>query len=251
MNEAVRLEHVSFSYGGPEIVSDISLSVAAGDYIGVVGPNGSGKTTLIRIILGLLKPSHGEVFISGEPIRSFASWEKIGYLPQKISSFNPNFPATVEEIVGLGLLSHKAFPRRITRSDRDLVDGALEHMGILDLKYNLIGELSGGQQQRVFVARALVHTPQILILDEPTSALDPQARDKFFEILTSLNKKQNLTIFLITHDIGNIGRYASKLIYLDKRVIFYGNFEEFCLSKNITEYFGAHSQHLICHRHGV
>lgn len=251
MNEAVRLEHISFSYGVADVVSDISLSVAEGDYIGVVGPNGSGKTTLIRIILGLLKPSHGEVFVYGESIRAFDSWEKIGYLPQKISAFNPTFPATVEEIVGLGLLSHKAFPKQITRSDKDLIDRALDRMAIPDLKYNLIGELSGGQQQRVFVARALVHNPRILILDEPTSALDPQARENFFEILTDLNKKENLTIFLITHDIGNIGRYASKLIYLDKRVIFYGNFEEFCLSKNITEYFGAHSQHLICHRHGV
>jgi len=113
----------------------------------------------------------------------------------------------------------------------------------------MIGELSGGQQQRVFLARAIVHEPELLILDEPTAALDPETRERFFAMIQELNGKKGVTIILVTHDIGNIGKYASKLLYLDKKIIFYGSFNDFCLSDEMMGYFGAYSQHVICHRH--
>jgi zinc transport system ATP-binding protein len=113
----------------------------------------------------------------------------------------------------------------------------------------LIGDLSGGQQQRVLVARAIVNEPELLILDEPTTALDPETREKFFHTLQELNQNKKVTIILITHDIGSIGKYASKLLYLDKRIIFYGSFEDFCSSADMESYFGEFAQHLICHRH--
>ena len=120
---------------------------------------------------------------------------------------------------------------------------------VLDISDALIGELSGGQQQRVLVARAVVNKPELLILDEPTTALDPEARENFFKVLYELNRRENVTVILVTHDIASIGKYASKLMYLDKKIIFYGSFEDFCLSENMTHYFGEFTQHLICHRH--
>jgi zinc transport system ATP-binding protein len=117
------------------------------------------------------------------------------------------------------------------------------------ISHTLIGELSGGQQQRVLLARAIVNRPELLILDEPTTALDPEAREKFFQTLMELNKTMNVTIILITHDIAGIGKYASKLLYLDNHIVFYGSFEDFCISERMTDYFGKFSQHLICHRH--
>jgi zinc transport system ATP-binding protein len=113
----------------------------------------------------------------------------------------------------------------------------------------MIGDLSGGQQQRVFIARALVNKPELLFLDEPTTALDPETRENFFEVLSDLNRNHKVTVVLVTHDIGTIGKYASKLLYIDRGVIFYGSFDEFCLSGDMTRFFGASSQHLICHRH--
>jgi zinc transport system ATP-binding protein len=113
----------------------------------------------------------------------------------------------------------------------------------------LIGELSGGQLQRVLVARAIVNEPDLLILDEPTTALDPETREIFFNTLQKLNKSKNTTIILVTHDMGSIGKYASKLLYLDKSIIFYGSFENFCSSRDMGSYFGEFAQHLICHRH--
>jgi zinc transport system ATP-binding protein len=245
----ISVEHLSFRYNSQEVLSDISFSVHKGDYIGLVGPNGSGKTTLIKIILGLSKPGKGRIFLLGINSGEFRDWYKVGYLPQKLADFNPYFPATVKEIVSLGIFSRKKFPKRITKSDEKDIDEAMRLMEVQDIKDQLIGELSGGQQQRVLVARAIVNKPELLILDEPTTALDPEAREVFFHTLNELNMNKKVTIILVTHDIANIGKYASKLLYLDKKLIFYGSFEEFCFSENMTDYFGEFTQHLICHRH--
>jgi zinc transport system ATP-binding protein len=243
------VEKLSFRYNSVEVLSDISFSVDAGDYIGLVVPNGSGKTTVIKIILGLIQQEKGTVTLFGTDSSAFRDRHKIGYLPQKPTHFNPHFPATVKEIVSLGLFSKKSFPKRITKDDEAVIYEAMEMADVLNISDALIGELSGGQQQRVLVARAVVNKPELLILDEPTTALDPDARENFFQVLNDLNRNKQVTVILITHDIASIGKYASKLLYLDKKVIFYGSFEDFCLSENMTHYFGEFAQHLICHRH--
>ena len=247
--DILSLNNLCFRYNSSDVLKNISFSVASGDYIGLVGPNGSGKTTLIKIILGLLEPSHGQIELFGKDIKTFSEWKRIGYLPQKISAINPRFPATVKEVVAMGLLSKKRFPRYMSQSDRQSIDAALDLLDIRNIKEEMIGELSGGQQQRALVARAIVNNPDFLILDEPTSALDPETRDRFFTLLNHLNRERKVSIIIVTHDIGNIGRYTSKLLYIDKGIIFYGSFEDFCRSNEITNFFGEHAQHIICHRH--
>jgi zinc transport system ATP-binding protein len=249
MSPVLSVEDLCFSYGPLEVLCEVTFVVEKGDYIGLVGPNGSGKTTVIKIILGLLGPEKGTVSLFGTNPSAFGDRYKIGYLPQKLINFNPHFPATVKEVVSLGLISKKGFPRRIKKGDEALINDAMALTGVYDIKDALIGELSGGQQQRVLVARAIVNEPELLILDEPTTALDPDARENFFQVLHDLNRNSQATVILITHDIASIGKYASKLLYLDKKVIFYGSFEDFCLSENMTHYFGEFAQHLICHRH--
>jgi len=125
----------------------------------------------------------------------------------------------------------------------------MELMGIADIRRRLIGQLSGGQQQRALLARALVNEPELLVMDEPTTALDPDTRERFFSILDDLHKEKKTTILLVTHDTGTIGRHATRLLYLDKRVIFDGGFDEFCGSVEMTGFFGESAQHIICHRH--
>lgn len=245
----ISLQNISVQYQAIEVLSDISFEVQNGDYIGIVGPNGSGKTTLIRTILGLVKPSRGTVSLLGNNPQTFRSWRSLGYLPQKLQAFNPQFPATVREVVAMGLLAGKKFPKRLEHGDKEKIDKAMTLMDITGIKDKLIGQLSGGQQQRALVARALVNSPELLILDEPTTALDPETRERFFTLLKELNRDRKLTILLITHDIGNIGKYAAKLLYVDKKIVFFGGFDDFCHSPEITEYFGEFSQHLICHRH--
>lgn len=246
---SISIEGLSFDYHGNEVLRDITCDIRQGDYVGIVGPNGSGKSTLIRCILGLNKVEHGTITLFGVPQPAFTAWDRIGFLPQGLQLFNPNFPATVEEVVRLGRLSKKRFPRRFDASDGEAVERAMDLMGISSLGKRLIGELSGGLRQRALLARALVNDPEVLILDEPTTALDPDTRDSFYSTVRDLNINRGTTILLITHDSSTIGLYASKLLYLDKRIIFFGTFEEFCHSSNMTEVFGHHSQHLICRRH--
>jgi zinc transport system ATP-binding protein len=247
--DVLTMAGVSYRYGTSEVLQDISLHIRRGDYIGLVGPNGSGKTTLVKIVLGLLKPQEGRVTLFGEDCCAFTQWHRIGYLPQKISTMNPRFPATVREVVAMGLLARKRFPKYLMRVDEQAIDGALELLDIADLKRRPIGELSGGQQQRVLVARALVNEPELLILDEPTTALDAETRERFFALLHHLNHVKDVTTVIVTHDVANIGRYSTKLLYVDKKLLFFGGFDDFCASSEVTALFGAFAQHIICHRH--
>lgn len=248
--DVLTIENLDCSYQGISVLSDVTLPVSAGDYIGVVGPNGSGKSTLIKAVLGLIPVDTGTVRLFGTPVSAFRAWERIGYLPQRVQQFNPAFPATVEEIVRLGLLAARRFPRRVGgRGDTPAVERAMEALGITSIRKKLIGQLSGGQQQRVLLARAVVGGPDLLILDEPTTALDPETRERFYALLGDLHRNDGTTIILVTHDTGVIGSLASRLVYVDRRVIFNGTLEDFCRSDEMTAFFGEASQHVICHRH--
>ena len=245
----IEIENLSFAYNSIPVLEDVSLAVEQGSFVGLVGPNGSGKTTLVKVILGLEKPYRGRLRIFGQDRSEFRLWSRIGYLPQSLTVFNPYFPSTVREIVALGLLSGKRFPRRLTRDDGKAIDRVLERFDIGGIRNARVGELSGGQQQRVLIARAFVHEPELLILDEPTASLDPESRGAFFETLSALRRDGTITIILVTHDIGDIGRYADHLLWIDRRLLFYGGFDEFCRSDRMTDLFGSNSQHIICHRH--
>jgi zinc transport system ATP-binding protein len=243
------INDLNCSYNGMEVLSNITFRISAGDYIGIVGPNGSGKSTLIRAVLGLMDSDAGAISLFGSPLSGFSQWHRIGYLPQRIKLFNPNFPGTVEEIVKLGLLTEgrKANPALVNK--KEAIEAALEMMGIAQLKKRLIGDLSGGQQQRVLLARAMVNRPEILILDEPTTALDPETREHFYALVEEVNRREGTTVILVTHDTWSIGKYANRFLYVDKKIIFDGSFDDFCHSDEMTAFFGEHAQHLICHRH--
>ncbi len=245
--DVVSARSLRFTYETRDVLRNISFSLEAGDYVGLVGPNGSGKSTLIRLILGLETPVDGSVSLFGQAPSRFRDWRKIGYLPQKNAALSRFFPATVQEVVALGLVPKRA---GIPVGDgRDALGKALDLMDITDIRDKLIGELSGGQQQRVLLARALIKEPELLILDEPTIAVDPEIRERFLNVLMELNRKRQVTVLLVTHDTASIGKYAKKLLYLDTEIIFYGGFDEFCLSGEMTKVFGSFTQHLICHRH--
>lgn len=235
----IGVENLTFCYNGLEVISDISFSVKEGDYLGIAGPNGSGKSTLIKNILGILMPQKGSVSIFNRPLSSFNQWEKVGYLPQRTNALNQHFPCTVEETVTLGWKQRN--PAALKRT--------LELMGIGHLAGRLIGELSYGEQQRTMLARALINQPQLLIFDEPTTALDPETRDIFYSLTEEMNRTKGTTVILVTHDTGIIGEYARNLLYLDKKIIFFGTFKDFCVSSDMAGFFGSTSQHMICHQH--
>lgn len=249
MKTIIKTNHLTVRYGQSDVIQNVSISIESGDFIGLVGPNGAGKSTFMKALLGLLPIAQGSITLFGQKQQAFSHWEKIGYLPQKFSHQNPLFPASVEEVILLGLLAGKKIPKIITSSDSERLQEVLYILGIRHLRRKMYSELSGGQQQRVMLARSLISRPELLIFDEPSTALDPEARESFFQLIQKLNKEKGIAIILITHDTGYVGKYANKLLYLDKEVVYFGNFSNFCGSKKMSSYFGTYDQHIICHQH--
>lgn len=249
MKPIIDVKNIYYSYGANEVLHDVSFSVEMGDYVALVGHNGSGKSTLVKLLLSIFDPSKGKIAVFGQDISKFSKWDKIGYLPQNIGIFNPLFPATVKEIVGLGLLSGKKFPKRLGSKDKVKINQSMEQMGITNIAHKMIGELSGGQIQRALLARAIVNEPEILFLDEPVSSVDAETRQEFFSYIGKLNKEKKTTIVLVTHDIGHSVEFTNKLLFLDKKVIFYGDYKQFCLSNEMQNQFGDEVQHIMCHQH--
>ncbi len=246
--DLIVLRGVSFRYDGTPVLVDIDLAIREGDFLAIIGPNGSGKTTLVKVILGLLPPSAGEIRLFGRAPAEFTDWGQIGYVPQKATHVDPFFPASVEEVVGMALM---AGPRTGSPSGRDArarVREALEHVGMGGSARTPIGRLSGGQQQRAFIARALVTSPRVLFLDEPTTGVDADNQTSFYELLDRLNRDEGLTIVLITHDIGIVNKHVTSVACLNQRLSYHGSHAEFCRSDAFRDMV-TRGDHLIAHEH--
>jgi zinc transport system ATP-binding protein len=233
----IEVKNLSFAYNNEEVLRDINLQIHKGDYLGIVGPNGGGKTTLLKCILGLLKPTRGGVGLFNQDIKSFDDWSRIGYVPQKIN-FDPNFPSTAKEVIAMGLYGKKGLFKRLGKEDWEAVNKALEEVGMQKFGNRRIGDLSGGQQQRVFIARALVSNPEVIFLDEPTVGVDTDTRNQFFKLLSDLNRKLDLTLVLITHDIDVILHHGvSEVAFINQEVQFYGSPSGLLKTRYIDEHF--------------
>ena len=213
--KVLEVKDLSFSYPDKSILHRLSFDVESGDFLCVVGTNGTGKSTLLKLILNILQPTEGEIHLLGETPDKFKSYDKIAYVSQKATSFNRNFPATVEEIVTLGLYSQKGLFKKYGKEDKEKVASALKRVGMYDYKNRKIGHLSGGQQQRVFIAKALVSSPEIIFLDEPTVGIDIKAVDSICCLLGELNKS-GITIVMVTHDISSILYHSNKVLVLSE-----------------------------------
>jgi len=244
----ISVEDVSFNYGSTNVLSHVTFNIYSGDFLAIIGPNGSGKTTLIKTILALLKPLKGIVRIMGKPVEHYNDWEKIGYVPQKATSFDPIFPATVNEVVAMGLIRNSQLPKLGKPEKEAQIERALNHVGLADLKDWRIGKLSSGQQQRVFIARAIVNQPHVLILDEPTTGVDAKTQENFYGLLDNLNEREKITIVLVTHEIGIINKHVNQVACLNQSLVYHGKHSEFCQS-DIFKAMIAGGHHVISHRH--
>lgn len=249
MSGLLDVDRLCVRYGSTEALADITFQIDRGDFVGLVGPNGGGKSTLAKAVLGLVPASGGKITLFGTEAGQFRHFEKIGYLPQKQTGVNALFPVSAEEVIALGLLSAKRWPKRITAADWQKIRRLMESLEIADLKGRPLAELSGGQQQKVLLGRALVAEPELLILDEPSSALDPAAREQFFARLRKLNLEAKTTIIMITHDTGYVGQFANKLLYIDRRLVFFGKIGDFCPSGEMASCFERDDHHIIWHQH--
>lgn len=214
--EVLALRNLWAKYEREYILQDINLSVQERDYIGIVGPNGGGKTTLIKVLLGLLAPTKGEVSILGRQPKQARQY--VGYVPQAVE-FDRAFPISVWDVVRQGRLGKRRLFQPYNPQDDEIVARSLQSVNLLEMRHHPLGSLSGGQRQRVYIARALATEPQILLLDEPTANIDPEMTDQVGNILQELN--QFITIVMISHDLGSISSLAKKLVYLNRRLLPY------------------------------
>lgn len=241
------VKNLSLNINNQAILKNISLEIFKGDYIAIIGPNGGGKTTLIRILLGLQKPTSGDIKIFGKKQGNFKEWHKIGFVPQRASLLDSTFPATVEDIVKLGRINSGFF---LTKEDKQLVEDAMIKMDITHLRDKMIGTLSGGQRQRVMIARALASKPDILILDEPNTGVDVLSQQRFYALLRELNKNDGITIVFITHDIGVIADDIARVFTINQRATICNNPKELLSCDDMSRLYGIEAHLLHNHKHG-
>ncbi|MDD2906809.1 MAG: metal ABC transporter ATP-binding protein [Sulfurimonas sp.] len=243
------VKNLSFSVRGQKILSHISLEIFSGEYVAIIGPNGGGKTTLIRMLLGLECPSEGSIKLFGKKLSNFKSWNKIGYVPQRASLVDANFPATVLDIVNMGRTAQRNFFSFLNKEDKVAVHDAMVKMDILDLQEKMVGTLSGGQRQRVMIARALASKPEILILDEPNTGVDIVSQRNFYALLAKLNKEEKITIVFITHDIGVIADDIGRLFTINQKAIVCNNPKEALSCEEMSALYGIEAHLIHNHKH--
>ena len=232
----VELSDVDFGYTSTPVVEDVSLRITPGEYAAVVGPNGSGKSTLMRLILGLLRPDEGVARLFGQPAHEFDDGSRIGYVAQHASA-SKEMPITVREVVKMGRFPHVGFGR-LSDTDWEIVDRALDTVGMTAFANRRVTQLSGGQRQRAFIARALASEAELLVLDEPTVGVDIESVEAFYELLASLNS-QGITVLLIEHDLTAVTEHADRVVCLNRELYFDGPTEEFLESDALARAFGT------------
>lgn len=220
--KAVEIDNLGVKLNGREILSGINLALEEGKFLGIVGPNGSGKTTLLRVVLGLIRPTSGLVRVFGNEPVEMAKRGTFGYLPQHLN-VDAGFPATALDVVLMGLYGRSGLFRKSTDEDRKRAREILGTMGMRGYEDHIFGTLSGGQQQRVSIARALIGEPRILILDEPSTSIDVVGQEDFYHLLKGIQKRLNLTIIMVSHDIGTITAYVDEIACLNRTLHYHGS----------------------------
>ena len=229
----MKCEDLSFGYEGRTVLEGVNFELNAGDYLCIVGENGSGKSTLIKGLLGLKAPDSGKLTLSDglKPT-------EIGYLPQQ-TQLQKDFPASVSEVVLSGCINGLGGRIRYGKEQRETARLNMERMGIEELADKSYHSLSGGQQQRVLLARALCATKKLLLLDEPVTGLDPIATGEMYNLIKLVNLCDNITVIMVSHDIHEAVRYATKILHLGHRQLFFGTSAQYRESDLARRFLGV------------
>lgn len=222
------------AYDNALVLQDVDFTLNKGEFVGIVGPSGSGKTTLLRAILQTIKPVHGTI--------AHRKNLRFAYVPQ-VETVDWNFPVTVSEVITMTRSQMRWWPRT-TKAERADAEQVLEQLGLGGLGGRHIRELSGGQQQRVFIARALFHRPELLVLDEPTSGVDVGTRHEVLHLLSDLHAS-GVSIVLTTHDLNGLAAHLPRIVCLNKTVIADGAPAEIITPEVLERTYGAPMEVLI------
>jgi iron complex transport system ATP-binding protein len=219
MNNMLEIHSLETGYGARGVLKGVTLDVAPGEAVALIGPNGSGKTTLIRAISGVLRPTKGQISLAGADLTHMEEGERarrVAVVPQA-RDLPGSF--TVEEVVMLGRTPYQGWTGVVSAQDRERVEWAIERAEISDLRERQVGELSGGEQQLVLLARALAqHTP-VLLLDEPTAHLDLKHQSALLNLVRELASKENLAVLMALHDLNMAAIYSGRIALLVNGVL--------------------------------
>ncbi len=232
----ISIRDVTVKFGNKIALRDIDLAVGKGELLGIVGPNGGGKSTLLRVILGMVKPTQGEVRVLGQEPKRIR--HRIGYVPQ-FKDIDRCFPMLVEDVVMLGRVGIIGPGRRPTREDWAIVERSMKETGILHMRKEPIGHLSGGERQKAFIARALATEGEILLFDEPELSLDPPSQAEIFAFIKSLHRRAPRTILVVSHDIRFLHTFVDRMICLNKTIISDGPPEEVLSKEALCELYSV------------
>jgi iron complex transport system ATP-binding protein len=240
MNPAIQTRNLSFAYKDRAVLHTLSLSVASGEMLGILGPNGSGKTTLLKILSAVLH-GQGDVALNGTNIERYGRRELSRLFAVVQQEARVNFPYTAAEIVLMGRASYHSPWALEGRKDLDVARASMDLTDSLSLADRYLHELSGGEKQRVMIARALAQEPEILLLDEPSAFLDLKHQVQVFELLRRLNRERPLTIVAALHDLNLASLFFPRLIMLrDGKIYRDGTPNEVLTEKTIEEVYGVH-----------
>lgn len=230
----INLNNVEFGYGKLKVLKNIDLSVEEGQFLSIIGPNGAGKSTLLKLINNIYENYDGEISIYGRDVRSYKRKELariVSFVPQDTFL---DFEFSIEELVFMGRYPFQKRFQNDQKYDYDISYRAMALTNTLEIKDRLVTQISGGERQRALIAKALAQDPKIILLDEPTSHLDINHQIEVLELLKELNKKQNLTIISVLHDLNLASRYSDKLVLLkDGQILKSGNVGEVLTASNI------------------
>jgi zinc transport system ATP-binding protein len=206
---------------GRPVLRHVSLRVAGGEFVALMGANGSGKSTLVKALTGLRPLSEGEARLFGTPLGQFRDWHRVGFVPQR-SGAASGVPASVWEVVAEGRLTRQPLFRPLLRRDRAAIADALELVGLSGRSKDAVDTLSGGQQQRVLIARALAGEPELFLLDEPTAGVDLPNQRALADALATL-KARGSTVVLVAHELGPMAPLVDRAVVMrDGRVAYDG-----------------------------
>ena len=222
-----KIDSLSAGYGTNIVLNDIELTVNQNDFIGVIGPNGGGKTTLLKVILGLIKPLKGSIDFNHSILRQ----NRIGYLPQ-MSAGDNTFPVTVNDVILSGLMIQKGIVARMSANDRVRAKDVINELGLEGIGRSPLTELSGGQLQRVFLGRAIIGSPELLLLDEPDNFVDTTFENDFYEKLHQLNER--MAILLVSHDVGTISSHVKTFACVNRKLHYHASPE--ITNEQLSEY---------------
>jgi len=237
-NCSIDIENAVVSYREDIALRGVSLKVGQGEFVGIVGPNGAGKTTLLTIVNGMGKLLHGQVHVLGHALASgngHALRKKVGYVAQ-VQSIDPRMPVNVREVAMIGRYGRLGLFRRPGKHDWEIVDTALELVGMTYLAERPIGHLSGGEQQRVAIARCLAQEPEIFLLDEPTASLDWKAKTDILELVKRIHDVRGLTTLFVTHDLSALPVACDRVVLMKDGLIWgEGSTKELLTNENLGQ----------------